>query len=189
MHVSGPECHPCLGPLPSAFAARLDPEPKPEWRGSGLLTRRHVARNHPGPPSRTLDQYRSGRTGRTLNPPASRPPQVRTPAWSSKLRVCTPTGRGSASRAHSVAVRIGPDAPIIFSRAQARRTSTRSVTHLVKRPVCRTGERDSISLRSANRPGRLAPRALLPILPPLSISTSSTSIWFLPPRFRLCSCA
>ena len=30
---------------------------KPEWRGSGLLTRRHVARNHPGPPiSRSLDQ-------------------------------------------------------------------------------------------------------------------------------------
>jgi hypothetical protein len=23
---------------------------KPEWRGSGLLTRPHVARNHPGPP-------------------------------------------------------------------------------------------------------------------------------------------
>src|SRR5262245_60339869 len=31
------------------------------------------------------------------------------PAWSS--RVCTPIGRGRALRAHSVAVRVGPDAP------------------------------------------------------------------------------
>jgi hypothetical protein len=43
---------------------------KPEWRGSGLLTRRHVARNHPGPPvfHNCWTSYRSGRTGRTLNP-------------------------------------------------------------------------------------------------------------------------
>src|SRR5215475_12412044 len=29
-------------------------------------------------------------------------------------RVCTPAGRGSALRAHSVAVRFGPDAPIFL---------------------------------------------------------------------------
>jgi hypothetical protein len=54
-------------------------------------------------------------------------------------RVCTPIGRGSALRAHSVAVRVGPDAPILPG----------SVTHLVRRPDCLSGERDSISLRSA----------------------------------------
>ena len=38
---------------------------KPKWRGSGLLTRRPVDRNHSRPPRTS---YRSGRTGRTLNP-------------------------------------------------------------------------------------------------------------------------
>src|SRR5262245_22335826 len=43
-----------------------------------------------------------------------RPIGVRIPADPPILvlrRVCTPTGRGSALRAHSVAVRLGPDAP------------------------------------------------------------------------------
>jgi len=44
-------------------------------------------------------------------------------------------------RAHSVAVQVGPDAPILLSC---------SVTHLVRRPDCLSGERDSISLRSAS---------------------------------------
>ena len=42
-------------------------------------------------------------------------------------------------RAHSVAVRVGPDAPVPCS-----------VTHLARRPDCLSGERDSISLRSAS---------------------------------------
>ena len=62
------------------------------------------------------------------------------PSSSGEQGVCTPIGRGSALRAHSVAVRVGPDAPY-----------SRSVTHLVRRPDCLSGERDSISLRSANR--------------------------------------
>ena len=33
---------------------------KPEWRGSGLLTRPQVARNHPGPPFRTSDPSGKG---------------------------------------------------------------------------------------------------------------------------------
>ena len=47
-----------------------------------------------------------------------------------------------------MAVRIGPDAPTPPSGDEGAAPSG-SVTHLVKRPVCLTGERDSISLRSA----------------------------------------
>ena len=95
----------------------------------------------------TWTSYRSGRTGRTLNPPARAHRrfesclvlQFTPPSWpdlfrpsttrfliskdmdgrdkrghdgrKDSLRVCTPIGRGSALRAHSVAVRVGPDAP------------------------------------------------------------------------------
>ena len=66
---------------------------------------------------------------------------ARAVATTVSLCVCTPIGRGSALRAHSVAVQVGPDAPILLSC---------SVTHLVRRPDCPSGERDSISLRSAS---------------------------------------
>ena len=100
---------------------------KPEWRGSGLLTRRLVDRNHSRPPKHTTHRtsYRSGRTGRPLKPAASSSSQVRILPGPPFLRgddcrcvyrrVCTPTGRGSALRAHSVAVRLGPDAPSCFA--------------------------------------------------------------------------
>ena len=82
---------------------------KPEWRGSGLLTRRPVDRNHSRPP---WTSYRSGRTGRTLNPLAM-PIAGSNPAWSPTCLY--PNGRGNASRARpsarwahrSLSVRIG----------------------------------------------------------------------------------
>src|SRR5262249_59578161 len=62
-----------------------------------------------------------------------------------KMRVCTPIGRGNALRAHPVAVRVGPDAPSCFARCARFAGQVHcSVTHLVRRPVCLIGERDSI---------------------------------------------
>src|SRR5262249_58561908 len=55
---------------------------KPEWRGSGLLTRGPVDRNHSRPLLHPWTSYRSGRTGRTLNPLAM-PIAGSNPAWSS----------------------------------------------------------------------------------------------------------
>ena len=49
-------------------------------------------------------------------------------------------------RAHSVAVRVGSDAPVLSCSVHL----SCSVTHLVRRPDCLSGERDSISLRSAS---------------------------------------
>src|SRR5262249_30072731 len=66
---------------------------KPEWRGSGLLTRRPVDRNHPGPPNnRTWTSYRSGRTGRPLKPAAQA--HRRFESCLVLQCVCTPIGRG-----------------------------------------------------------------------------------------------
>jgi hypothetical protein len=123
-----------------------------------------------------------------------------------QLRVCTPIGRGSALRAHSVAVRAGPDAPTCIGlcsgwrlalmrnatcanqqtrappvhqkgmRSRALGVSSKepiscSVTHLVRRPDCPSGERDSISLRSANRPAVAAAMLISQLsLQPLSCS-------------------
>ena len=91
---------------------------KPEWRGSGLLTRWPVDRNHSRPPKHieigpvTVAAERAGLLSRQRKLIAGS-----NPAWSSnqfrnQFRVCTPIGRGNALRAHSVAVRVGPDAPI-----------------------------------------------------------------------------
>ena len=55
---------------------------KPEWRGSGLLTRGPVDRNHSRPPLHPWTSYRSGRTERTPNPLAM-PIAGSNPAWSS----------------------------------------------------------------------------------------------------------
>ena len=55
---------------------------KPEWRGSGLLTRGPVDRNHSRPLLHPWTSYRSGRTGRTFNPLAT-PIAGSNPAWSS----------------------------------------------------------------------------------------------------------
>src|SRR5215468_447105 len=55
---------------------------KPEWRGSGLLTRGPVDRNHSRPPLHPWTSYRSGRTERTLNPLAM-PIAGSNPAWTS----------------------------------------------------------------------------------------------------------
>ena len=84
----------------------------------------------------TVAAERSGLLTRWLAPIAGS-----NPAWSSNLRVCTPIGRGSAPRPHPVLVRVEPDAPIC------------SVTHLVRRPDCPSGEREAVSLRSANHQG------------------------------------
>src|SRR5215471_5763696 len=56
---------------------------KPEWRGSGLLTRGPVDRNHSRPLLHPWTSYRSGRTERTLNPLAM-PIAGSNPAWSSR---------------------------------------------------------------------------------------------------------
>jgi hypothetical protein len=84
----------------------------------------------------TVAAERSGLLTRWLAPIAGS-----NPAWSSNLRVCTPIGRGNAPRPHPVLVRVEPDAPIC------------SVTHLVRRPDCPSGEREAVSLRSANHQG------------------------------------
>ncbi len=54
---------------------------KPEWRGSGLLTRPQVARNHPGPPFRTSDP--SGKGPGLLNRRESYVGS--SPTWSTKI--------------------------------------------------------------------------------------------------------
>ena len=54
---------------------------KPEWRGSGLLIRGPVDRNHSRPLLHLWTSYRSGRTGRTLNP-LTMPIAGSNPAWS-----------------------------------------------------------------------------------------------------------
>jgi hypothetical protein len=105
---------------------------KPEWRGSGLLTRRPVDRNHSRPPEHThngpvtVAVERAGLLSRQLYSSS----QVRILPGPPFLRgddrrcvhrcVCTPIGRGSALRAHSVAVRVGPDAPTCFAPSVAR---------------------------------------------------------------------
>jgi hypothetical protein len=81
---------------------------KPEWRGSGLLTRGPVDRNHSRPLLHQWTSYRSGRTERTLNPPAT-PIAGSNPAWSSMCLY--PNGRGNASRARPVLVRVEPGIP------------------------------------------------------------------------------
>ena len=81
---------------------------KPEWRGSGLLTRGPVDRNHSRPLLHPWTSYRSGRTGRTLNPLAM-PIAGSNPAWSPTCLY--PNGRGNASRARPVLVRVEPGTP------------------------------------------------------------------------------
>ena len=81
---------------------------KPEWRGSGLLTRPHVARNHPGPPFRTSDP--SGKGPGLLNRRASFVGS--SPTWSSN----TPRSWRNWQTRHfervaTMSVRLRPSAP------------------------------------------------------------------------------
>ena len=80
--------------------------------------------------------YRSGRTGRTLNPMACTYRRFESCLVLHHSRL-SPKGRGSGSRSRTVLVRVEPDAPI------------RAVTHQVRRPVCLTGEAGSFPARRA----------------------------------------
>ena len=120
---------------------------KPEWRGSGLLTRRPVDGNHSRPP---WTSYRSGRTGRTLNPLAM-PIAGSNPAWSSMCLY--PNGRGNALRARSVLVRVEPGTPDFVGLGDsARSCGTRSicaVMHRVRQLDCLSSETGSSPVQRA----------------------------------------
>jgi hypothetical protein len=98
---------------------------RPEWRGSGLLSRAHVDRNHRNPPST--------RQRRTTS--------IKVMQRSLKPRN-TDRYRGGPPYFFRSGARIG--APVHCS-----------VTHLVRRLDCRSGEREAVSLRSANSTARL----------------------------------
>ena len=88
---------------------------KPEWRGSGLLTRPQVARNHPGPPFRTSDP--SGKGPGLLNRRESYVGS--SPTWSSNSSARGEIGRRTISRGwrETVSVRLRPSAPLANKRA------------------------------------------------------------------------
>jgi hypothetical protein len=83
---------------------------KPEWRGSGLLTRPQVARNHPGPPFRTSDP--SGKGPGLLTRRESYVGS--SPTWSSNIRARGKIGRRTISRGWraTMSVRLRPSAPL-----------------------------------------------------------------------------
>jgi hypothetical protein len=83
---------------------------KPEWRGSGLLTRPQVARNHPGPPFRTSDP--SGKGPGLLNRRESYVGS--SPTWSSNIRTRGEIGRRTILRGWraTMSVRLRPSAPL-----------------------------------------------------------------------------
>jgi hypothetical protein len=93
------------------------------------------------------------------------------PAWSSNLLATVTTQSRMMTRLYPNWQRECVESAFSGRSSRPRRTNSSSVTHLVRRPVCLTGERDSISLRSANY-SRLPCRV-----------TSFFS------RSRLCSCA
>jgi hypothetical protein len=87
---------------------------KPEWRGSGLLTRSQVARNHPGPPFRTSDP--SGKGPGLLNRRESYVGS--SPTWSSNQSARGEIGRRTILRGwrETMSVRLRPSAPLPHNR-------------------------------------------------------------------------
>jgi hypothetical protein len=81
--------------------------------------------------------YRSGRTGRTLNPMACAHRRFESCLVLHHSRLY-PNGRGSGSRNRTVLVRVEPDAPV------------RAVTHQVRRPPCHGGEAGSFPAQRAS---------------------------------------
>ena len=154
---------------------------KPEWRGSGLLTRRPVDRNHSRPP---WTSYRSGRTGRTLNP-LTMPIAGSNPAWSSMCLY--PNGRGNALRARSVLVRVEPGTPVFVDRDDRSRSSRSPAIALrcyASGEAARLSiERDGFESRTARHFGTKlgTPK---PAVFPLETATSVRSSTLLDPMMR-----
>jgi hypothetical protein len=88
---------------------------KPEWRGSGLLNRSQVARNHPGPPFRTRDP--SGKGPGLLNRRESYVGS--SPTWSSNSSARGEIGRRTILRGwrETMSVRLRPSAPLPYKWA------------------------------------------------------------------------